>query len=150
MEVVQIFVPMPEIGDTVLPLTCDERRIVALEAKSELFSCKSARVSFRVVGGNEQFGVGSVVGNVAIGAFSVRDGCVVLVVELPEHLMALSAEGGLVAQEERAVFRGVGSVAIGTAAVRDRFVNHLSSIDHAVMAFLTKPFSRHSEEPWAV
>lgn len=61
-------------------------------------------------------------------------------VELFEDLVTFPAQGGLVAKEEGAVFRGVGSVAVGATAVRNRFVDHGTVIDHAVVALLAQPF----------
>ena len=119
---------------------------MALEAQGEFLWCKFTRISICIVRGEEQFGLGSGVGSVAIGALAFCDGRMAHRVELSEDFMAFSAQRGLVAKKEGAVFRGMGRVTIGAAAVRDCFVDHRAAIDHAVVAFLAEPFGRTREK----
>jgi hypothetical protein len=67
-------------------------------------------------------------------------------VVLSVDLVALAAQRGLVAQEKGAVFRSMGSVAVGTAAVRDRFMDYGTAIDHAIVTFLTQAFGRSRQK----
>ena len=144
VKVVQVLVPIPEVGNTIFALACYEGRIVALETQGELLFSECARISFRIVGGEKQLGLWCSMSSVAIGAVSVRDSGVVLIVILSEDLVALSAQRGLVAQEQWAIFGCVRSVAIGTASVGNRLVDHGTAINHAVVTLQAQPFGR----PW--
>ena len=146
MEIVQVLVPVPEVGDIILTLARYERGVMALEAQGELLRRECTRVSFRVVGGHEQLGLGGRVGSVAIGTLAFCNGRMDLIVELSVDLVAFPAQRGLVAQEKGTVFRCVGSVAVGTASVRDRLVNHGAVVNHAVVAFLTQSFGRPGQK----
>ena len=104
VKIVQVIVPIPEVGNTIFALACYEGRIMALETQGELLFSECARISFRIVGGEKQLGLWCSMGSVAIGAVSVRDSGVVLIVKLSEDLMALPAQRGLVAQEQGTEF----------------------------------------------
>jgi len=150
VKVVKVSISIPKVGDIILTLACYEGRVVALETKGELVRRECARISFHTIGSEEQFSLGSGVGAMAIGAVTIRDGRVDMIVVLTKDLVAFAAQCGLVAQEQGTVFRCVGSVAIGAAAVRDRLMNHGTAVDHAVVAFLAKPLRRTGQKFGAV
>ncbi len=142
----QVSVPIPEVGDTIRPLACYKRQVVALEAQGELLRSEFARMSLGGVGGEEQFGLWGGMGSVAICALAVRDSRMLYLVVLSENLVAFPAQPWLVAQEQGTVIRCVGSVAVGAAAVRDRLVDHGTAIDHAIVALLTQSFCRPGQK----
>jgi hypothetical protein len=144
VKVVQVLVPIPEVGNTIFALTCNEGWVVALETQGELLRSEWARVSFHVVGGEKQLGLGGRVGSMTIGAIPICDGRMLQIVVLSEDLVALPAQRRLIAQEQGTVFRCVRSVAIGAASFRNRLVDHGTAINHAVVALLAQPFGR----PW--
>jgi hypothetical protein len=69
-----------------------------------------------------------------------------LIVVLSVDLVTFPAQRGLIAQEKRAVLRCVRSVAIGTAPIRDRLMNHGAVVNHTVVAFLTQSFGRPGQK----
>jgi hypothetical protein len=150
VKIVQILFPTPEIGDIILTPACYKRSIMALKTQGELLRRERTRIPVGIVGGEEQFGMGSCVSAVAICTLSVGDSRMQHFVILPGYLVAFPAQGGLIAEEKRTVFRCVGSVAIGAAAVGDRLVDHDTPVDHAVMALLAQPFSRTCQKPGVV
>jgi len=110
---------------------------VALKTEGVHVLFKSLRITLISVASNEKLGQAAGMGLMTIGALAIGQGRVKNRCHFVGDIMALLAQSRHLVKEKSPYTRGMRTVAIGTASIRDRFM-YKRSCHHVIVALLAQ------------